>query len=121
MAAEGEVPINESDMVLQLQIQVGSTGMINAKYAMWEKKSLTDRGWKDANKYFRAALKDVLEITRLTTKELGLTANSTVKKDNTEDKICEEIVKNFRESFDTLALAATMKKRHHRIPGRIDQ
>ena len=109
MAAEGEVPINESDMVLQLQIQVGSTGMINAKYAMWEKKSLTDRGWKDANKYFRAALKDVLEITRLTTKELGLTANSTVKKDNMEEKIREEIVEKFGESFDTLALAETVK------------
>ena len=26
-----------------------------------------------------------------------------------EDKICEEIVDNFGKSFDTLALAATMK------------
>ena len=96
-------------MVLQLQNHVGSTGMINSKYATWKKKSLTDRSWKDGKKYLCAALKDVSEITRLATSESGLTTNSTVKKDNTEDKICEEIVDNFGESFDTLTLAAIMK------------
>ena len=109
LAADGEVPINEADMVLQLQTHVGSTGTINAKYATWKKKSLTDRGWKYCKKYFRAVLKDVLEITRLTTSESGLTANSTVKKDNIEDKIREDIVEKFGESFDTLVLAATVK------------
>ena len=74
------------------------------------KKSLTDRDWKDAKKYFRAALKDVLEMTRLTTSESGLTANSTVNKDNMQDKIREEIVEKFGESFDTLALAETVKR-----------
>ena len=83
LAADGEVPINEADMVLQLQTHVGSTGMINSKYAMWKKKSLTDRSWKDGKKYLCAALKDVSEITRLPTSESGLTTNSTVKKDNT--------------------------------------
>ena len=104
-----EVPISEADMVLQLQTHVGSTGVINAKYATWKKKSLTDRGWKDGKKYFCAALKDVSDITKLTTSKSGLTANSTVNKDNIEDKICEEIVEKFSESFDTLALAATVK------------
>ena len=60
-------------MVLQLQTHVESTGMINAKYATWKKKNLTDRSWKDAKKYFRAALKDVSEVTRLTTSNSGLT------------------------------------------------
>ena len=59
MEADNEVPINESDMVLQLQTHDGSTGMINAKYATWKKKILIDRGWKDAKKYFCATLKDV--------------------------------------------------------------
>ena len=67
LAADGEVPISEADMVLQLQTHIGSTGMINSKYATWKKKSLTDRGWKDGKKYFRAALKDVSDITKLTT------------------------------------------------------
>ena len=83
--------------------------MINAKYASWKKKSLTDRGWKDSKKYFRTALKDMSKITRLTTGEPGLTANSAIKKDNTEDKIHVEIVEKFGKSFDTLTLAATVK------------
>ena len=91
MAADGEVPINEADMVLQLQTHVGSTGMINAKYATWKKKRLTNRGWKDAKKYFRLPLKDVSEITRLTTSESGLTAKSTIKKDNTEEKSAKKL------------------------------
>ena len=77
LTADGEVPINEIDMVLQLHTHVGSTGMISAKYAPWKKKSLTDRGWKYGKKYFRAALKEVLEITRLTTSKSGLTALQT--------------------------------------------
>ena len=86
MAADGEVPISEVDMVLQLQTHVGSTGMINAKYATWKKKILTDRGWKDGKKYFRAAFKDVSEITRITTSKSGSTVKSAAKKDNTEKK-----------------------------------
>ena len=80
MAADGEVPISEADMVLQIQTHVGSTGMINTKYATCKKKSLTNRGWKDGKNYFRAALKDVSEINKLTMSESGLTANSAVKK-----------------------------------------
>ena len=59
LAADVEFPINEADMVLQLQTHVGSTGMINAKYSTWKKKSLTNLGWKHANTHIRAALKDV--------------------------------------------------------------
>ena len=71
LTADGEVPINEAYIVLQLQIHVGPTGIINAKYATWKNKSLTDRGWKDDKKYFLAALKGVSEITRLATRESG--------------------------------------------------
>ena len=67
LKADGEVPISETDIILQLQTHVGSTGMINTKYATWKNKSLTDRGWKDGKNYFRAALKDVSNITKLTT------------------------------------------------------
>ena len=83
--------------------------MIYSKYATRKKKSLINRGWKDSKKYFRAALKDVLEIKRITASESGLTENSTVKKDNMEDKIHQEIVEKFGKSFDTHVLAATMK------------
>ena len=89
MAADREVPINKADMFLQLQTHVGSTGMINAKYAMWKKKSLTECGNKEGKKYFRAAFKGVSEITRLTTSESVLTVNSTVKKYNMGDIIHE--------------------------------
>ena len=109
LAADGKVPISEAEMVLQIQTHVGPTGMINAKYTTWKKKSLTDRGWKDSKKYFRSVLKDVSDITRITTSESGLTMNSTIKKGNMEEKIREEIVENFGELFDTLALAATVK------------
>ena len=37
-AADREVPISETDMVLQLQTHVVSTGMINTKYATWKKE-----------------------------------------------------------------------------------
>ena len=49
------------------------------------------------------------EITRLTTSESVLTANSSIKKENMEDKIRVEIVEKLGELFDTLALAATVK------------
>ena len=81
MSADGKVPINEADMVLQLQNHIGSTGIISAKYFTWKNKSLTNSGWKDSEKYFRATLQDVSEITSRTTRKSGLTANSTVKKD----------------------------------------
>ena len=96
-------------MVLQLQTHVGSTAMINTKYATCKKKSLTNRGWKDGKKYFCAALKNVSDITKLTTRKLGLTANCAIKKENMENKIRVEIVEKFGESFDTLTLAATTK------------
>ena len=109
MEADGKVPNSEADMVLQLRTHVGSTGIINAKCATWKKKSLTNLGWEDGNKYFRATLKDVSEINRLTMSKSGLTAKYTIKKDNMEDKIREEIVEKLFESFNTLALAATVK------------
>ena len=83
--------------------------MINTKYATWKNKSLADRGWKYGKTYFRAALKDVSNITRLTTSKSGLTASSSIKKENMEYKIRVEIVEKFGKSFDTLALVATVK------------
>ena len=74
-----------------------------------KRKSLTERSWKDGKKYFRAALKDMSKITRLTMSLSGLNANSAIKKENMEDKICVEILKKFGDSFYTLALAATVK------------
>ena len=109
LAADSKVPISEADMVLQLQTHVGYTGMINAKYATCKKKRLTYCGWKDSKKYSCAAIKDVSKITRITTIELRLTTNSTIKKDNMDDKIHVEIVDKFVEAFDTLALAETVK------------
>ena len=109
LSADGKVPISEADMLLKLQTHDGSTGMISARYATWENKSLADRGWKDRKKYFRAALKDVSKITRLTTRESGITANSAIKKENMENKIRVEIVEKFGESFDSLTLAETVK------------
>ena len=91
MAEDGKFLINEADMVLQLHTNVGSTGMISTKYSTGKKKSLTDRSWKDAKKYFGTALKDVSEITRLTTSESGLTAKSTAKKDNMEEKYVKKL------------------------------
>ena len=109
LSADGKFPISEADMVLKLQTNDGSTDMISTRYAAWENKSLADCGWKDRKKYFRAALKDMSKITRLTTRESGITTNSAIKKENMENKIRVEIVEKFSESFDSLTFAATVK------------
>ena len=76
--------------------------MINAEYATWKKKSLTDRGWKDGKKYFRAALKDVSEITSIAKSESGLTVKSTVKRYNMDSKTAR--------SWQQMAKSRSMKQ-----------
>ena len=39
LAADGEIPISEAEMVLQVQTQLGATGLVNTKYLAWKNKA----------------------------------------------------------------------------------
>ena len=96
-------------MVLQVQTHLGATGLFNKKYPAWKKKAAAERKWAPAKKYFRAALRNVEELSKITTGEAGLTANSAVANKSTKQQVREEIAEKLGESFDTLAMAATAK------------
>ena len=76
LAADVEIPMSESEMVLQVQTHLGATGLVNTKHLAWKKKAAADCKWAPAQKYFRAALSNVEELSKLTTGEAGLTANA---------------------------------------------
>jgi len=109
LANDGEVPISEAEMVLQLQTHIGATGLVNSRYLRWKKKPIRDRTWALAKKEFREALSDVGIINKLTTAESGLTANAVLGTSTPEDKVRAEMQRELGESFDTLACAATIK------------
>ena len=96
-------------MVLQVHTHLGSTGIVNTKYLAWKKKAASERKWASANKYFRAAISNIKELSKLTTGKSGLTANATVADKSTEQQVREYIAEKLGESFDTLAMAATAK------------
>ena len=62
-----------------------------------------------AKRYFRAALSNAEELSKLATGKAGFTVNSTVSNKSTEQQVREEIAEKLGESFDTLAMAATAK------------
>ena len=62
-------------MVMQVQTHLGATGIVNTKYLAWKKKATADRKWAPAKKYFRAAISDVEELSKLTTGEAGITSH----------------------------------------------
>ena len=109
LAADGEIPISEAEMVMQVQTHLGATGLINTKYLAWKKKAAVERKWEPANKYFRAAISDVEDLNKLITGKAGLIANAVVADKNTEQQVREEMAEKLRESFDTLSMAATAK------------
>ena len=109
LAADGEIPIIEAEMVLQVQTHLGATGVVNTKYLAWKKKAAAERKWALAKKYFCAAISDVKELSKLTTGKAGLTANAAVAYKSTEQQVREEISEKLGESFDTLAMAAMAK------------
>ena len=106
IAEDGKVPISEADMVLQLQLHLGKTGMVNTAYTKW--KSASNRTWTNAKTWFRKALREKEDINKLTTGEAGLTANSVVKTKAAE-RVREEIQDQLGDAFDNLAMAATSK------------
>ena len=87
LAANGEVPITEAEMVVQLQNYLGAMGMIKGNYLKWKAKPLNSRRWKPAKIWFRDALNNVEEINKLTAGKAGLTANADVKRSNAESLI----------------------------------
>ena len=109
--AEGEVPITEAEMVVQLQRHFGATGMMNGKYLKWKAKPLNNRGWKPANIWFRNALNGVDATNKLTSGKAGLTANAAIGRSNSGSLIRQEMQRDIGESFDTLAMAAVAKNK----------
>ena len=108
LAADGETPISEAEMVLQVQTHLGATGIVNTKYLAWKKKAAAE--WDPANKYFRTALSNVVELSKITTGEASLTENAAVSNKSTKQQVREEIVEKLGESFDTLAMAGPRQK-----------
>ena len=96
-------------MILQVQTQLRAAGLVNKKYLAWKKKSAAERKWAPVKKYFRAALSNVEELSKLTTGKAGLTANAAVSNKSTKQQVCEEIAEKLGESFDTLSMAAATK------------
>ena len=109
MAADGEVPITEAEMIIQLQNYLGATGMVNIKYIKWKAKPINSRGWKPAKIWLRHTLNGVDEINKLTAGEAGLTANAAVRRSNAESLISQEMQRDLGESFNILAMAAVAK------------
>ena len=94
LAADGKVPISEADIVMQVQTDLGATGLINTKCLAWKKKVAMERKWAPAKKYFCAAINNVKELNNLTTGEAGLTSNAGVSDKNTEQQVREEMAEN---------------------------
>ena len=109
LAADGEIPICKDEMVMQVQTHLRATVLVNTKYLACKKKAAAERKWAPAKKSFRAAISDVKELSKLTTGEAGLTANSAVADKRTNQQVRKEMAEKIGESFDTLAMAATKK------------
>ena len=110
LAADGQVPISEADMVLKLQVHMGQSGIVNGAYTKWKRKPSADRGWAPGKIYFRLAIKEAGNITKLSG-EKDFTANSlTQQKSNTQEAVREEMINQMSEAFDNLAMAATAKQ-----------
>ena len=110
LATDGSVPISEADMVLKLQIHMGKSGMVNGAYTKWKRKASVDCKWAPGKIFFRLALKEAGNITKLAG-ESDFSANSlTQLKKNTQDAVREEMVDQMGEAFDNLAMAATAKQ-----------
>ena len=51
LVVDGEIPISEAKMVMQVQTHLGATGLTNTKYLTWNKKAVVERKWVPAKKY----------------------------------------------------------------------
>jgi len=109
LSVDGKVPISQPEMVLQLQIHMGKSGMVNGAYTKWKRKATADRQWAPGKIFFRQAIKEAGNITKLAG-ESEFSANSlTQLQQNTQDAVRNEMVDQMGEAFDNLALAATAK------------
>ena len=109
IAADGQVPISEADMMLKLQLHMGKSGLVNGAYTKWKRKSSIDRKWAPGKIYFRLAIKEAGNITKLSGEDFS--ANSLTQLQNREqDAVREEMVNQMGEAFDNLAMAATAKQ-----------
>ena len=109
LAADGEIPISEAKIVMQVQTHLRSTEIINTKYLACKKKAASERKWAPAKKYFCAVISNIEELNKLTTAKAGLTENAAVADNRTEQQVREEMAEKLGESCDTLAMAATEK------------
>ena len=89
---------------------MGKSGMVNSAYTKWRRKAAVDRQWAAGKIFFRQAIKEAGNITKLAG-ESEFSANSlTQMKQNTQNAVREEMVDQMGEAFDNLAMAATAKQ-----------
>ena len=108
IADDGNIPITDAEMTLMLQQHMGATGLVGSAYTKWRKKGAAERTWRNAKKYFREALKDVGDRSKIEAGETGWSANATPAK--ADMKATEELLDRYEEALDNIAMAATAKQ-----------
>ena len=110
LAADGGVSISEPDLVLKLQIHMGKSGMVNGAYTKWKRKTSVERTWDAGKAFFRLAIKEAGNITKMSGEHDFSTNSINQLRTNTQDAVREEMVNQMGEAFDNLAMAATAKQ-----------
>ena len=89
---------------------MGKSGMVNGAYTKWKRKASVDRKWAPGKIFFRLAIKEAGNITKLAG-ESDFSANSlTQLQKETQDTVREKMVEQMGEAFDNLAMAAIAKQ-----------
>ena len=109
LAADGEIPTSEAEMVMKMQTHLGATGLINTKYLAWKEKAAVEHKWAPAKKYFRAVISNVEDLNNLTTDEAGLIVNVVVADKNTEQKFCEEMAEKLESPLTPYTIESLIK------------
>ena len=78
-------------MVMQLQLCLGRSGLVNSAYTKWKRRQPEEQTWTAAKAWFRDALADTEQINQLSTGEAGLMANAAVAKDKAAEEVCQQI------------------------------
>ena len=110
---DSDDPITDKGMVIQLTTHLGQTGLINKQVTKFRNQTdAADKTWDNAKKWFRKALKELRDETRLEGADTAFKANAAVKPETTQtayNEARDEIAGQMRDSFSALAASAVAK------------